>query len=167
MFCQRDDVKIIKFEIFHNLTTHSNNNIKQTMFFWFIEISKNNKIFDNEKFDFWANISKTHAIHQTLNLTSFDFTNKFDIIFFRFFFSTHLKFLNSICNALLKKTIWNNFMMFAQIILLMSENRKKTSQIIIEQRQKILKKFKKSWKMIKMTKKLHYEKNNFFYQMNM
>ena len=166
IFYCRDDVKITRFEILHDFTENQFDVFKRTILSWFVDVEEDDVSIDNEEFNQWANLARSHIEQQTSNLMFFELTNFYDKIFHRFSTSTQLSLQSFINNVLICKTTWKNFMILAQTIMLLDRDRQKARVMIQEHQVQALQQFKIAFKMIKIVKQTYFENESFFHVEN-
>ncbi len=162
VLCQWSKVHVMRSEILHE-STYNNDDIKHKIILsWFVAMSQNDQILNNEKFDKWRNIACAHAIQKVINLILSDLINKFELIFYRFSTSTQLYLDNLISQTLICKIIWNDSVVQAQTNVMLKVKHERADYAINRHWFEALQAFKRVYNMMKMIEKLFYKADSFF-----
>lgn len=160
--CSRESARMTMSKIFHESTHNIKNIERKTMLSWFVKIRKDDKTLDNEKSDDLLELHVTHKQHIAFALTSSGLINRYDVIFYKFFFSVHLILQSPVNNAIVYKINWNDSIILTQTALLFEVNRSRAKTIIANHRQQTLRAFKTTFKAVQLTKRLHYEMISYY-----
>lgn len=162
MFCSRESAKITMSKISHDSTATKNSNVRRTMFLWFVDVKNDDEILNNEKSKIWFELIATHIYLIASLLSSSKLRNRYDVISYRFSIVIHLQLSSSMNNVFVCRTIWNDSNVFAQINLLLNDNRVKTKYVIKKNRLLALRAFKNAFECVKKIEKIYYDENDYF-----
>ena len=131
-----------------------------------MSIQDNNETLNNIESEKWNDLIKVYATQTTSLLTSSGLSNQYALISYKYSPSTQFWFENSINKAFVCWTNWQNLNVQNMINLILKLNQAQTKLLIQKHRVNALCAFKTEFQWIKCAKKVMFENDNFFRNLN-
>ena len=151
-----------KSKIVHDSTKLRSRENRKIVLSWFNDVDADDNTLDNVKIETWSQLIVVYALQNALKFFSFDLSNRYDALSYKFSTSTQLYLDSSIDNVLICRIFWENSLVQTQTNVMLDFNREVVTKMLLKHRLIALRKFKKIYEKVKKVKRFSFEKTSFF-----